>query len=232
MTGMFPVIILAGGLATRLRPLTESIPKALILVNQIPFVSLQLKRLKAQNIKHIIFCLGYKGEMIEAYLKNQNNKNLKIEFFYDGDVLLGTAGAIRKIYHKLSPYFFVMYGDSYLLCSFLSVQKAFIKSQKKGLMTIYKNSNRWDKSNIAYEKGKILSYDKEKQTPKMHHIDYGLSVFSKEAFKHLPLDHSFDLATLYKDLIQSDHLAAYETKKRFYEIGSFSGIEELSNHMR
>ncbi len=231
MSDMFPIIILAGGLATRLRPLTESIPKAMILIHQVPFVSLQLEMLKKQNIKQMIFCLGYKGEMIEKYLKKQNDQDLKIEFFYDGTPLLGTAGSIRKIYHKLSSHFFVMYGDSYLLCNFLSVQNAFIKSQKKGLMTIYRNSNQWDTSNIAYEKGKILSYEKGKKSSNLRYIDYGLSVFSKEAFKDLPLDKPLDLGTLYKNLIRSNHLAAYETKKRFYEIGSFSGIKEFSKSM-
>jgi NDP-sugar pyrophosphorylase family protein len=61
----------------------------------------------------------------------------------------------------------------------------------------------------------------------MRHIDYGLGVFQKKALEIAPGDQPWDLARLYQDLLGKRELAAYEVKERFYEIGSFSGLEEL-----
>lgn len=228
---LFSVVILAGGLATRLRPLTETIPKSLIAVNDEPFIAHQLRLLRKNNIQHVVMCIGYLGKMIVDFVGDGSQFGLHVTYSYDGDVLLGTAGAIKKALHLLSENFFVLYGDSYLPCDYAAPQTTFIQSHKQALMTVFKNHGAWDKSNIEFSNGEIHVYDKKHQTPQMQYIDYGLGLFNKQAFDRVPENQNVDLATLYQTLLNDRQLAAHEVLTRFYEIGSFAGINELGYYL-
>ena len=228
---LFPVAILAGGLATRLRPITETIPKALIDIQGEPFIAHQLRLLSARGIQRAVICAGYLGEKIQDAVGTGSRFGLQVEFSFDGPRLLGTAGAIKKAIHLLGDYFFVLYGDSYLPCNYREVQKAFAESGRLALMALFHNDGRWDKSNVEFREGNIFVYDKKRQTPGMHHIDYGLGVFRGTCFDSIPDDQSSDLAALYQHLLQQGELAACEVRERFYEIGSFWGIEELRRYV-
>ncbi|MBV9173125.1 MAG: NTP transferase domain-containing protein [Chloroflexi bacterium] len=224
--GLLPVAILAGGLATRLYPLTETVPKALIDVAGEPFIVHQLRLLRANHVEHVVLCVGYLGEMIESALASQTF-GLDVEFSYDGPRLLGTGGALKKALPLLGNNFFVLYGDSYLTCNFAQVQQTFFESGRKALMAVFRNDGHWDTSNVEFADGNIVAYDKTKRTPRMHHIDYGLGVFRKSAFDDVPACEQYDLAHLYASLHAQRELAAYEVTDRFYEIGSQAGLSEL-----
>jgi MurNAc alpha-1-phosphate uridylyltransferase len=229
---LFPVIILAGGLATRLRPLTESIPKSLIAINGEPFIAHQLRLLAKNKINKVILCVGFLGEKIEAYVKNGADFGLEVSYVQDGNPLLGTGGAIKKALPLAGNAFFVLYGDSYLMCDYQAIQHAFIHSQKKGLMTVFKNHGLWDTSNIEYQDGEVMAYDKKNRTDKMHYIDYGLGILTPDAFDRVPADTFYDLAHIYQALLSNRQLAAYEVEQRFYEIGSQAGIAELNQKIQ
>ena len=224
---MFPAAILAGGLATRLRPITETIPKALVEVQGEPFIAHQLRLLRSKGLRRIVLCVGYRGEMIQEFAGTGAEYGVQVEFSYDGPRLLGTAGALKKALPLLGEAFFVLYGDSYLPCDYQQVQNSFRENGRLGMMTVFRNLGQWDRSNVEYENGRILVYDKRNQTARMRHIDYGLGVFSREAFDTVPADRPCDLAELYQDLLQRGELASFEMKERFYEIGSLAGLEEL-----
>lgn len=230
-TNMLPIVILAGGLATRLRPLTETIPKSLVDVNGEPFIAHQLRLLAAHNIKKVTLCLGYLGEMVKDIIQDGSQFGLHIDYVFDGPTLLGTAGAIKRALPSLDDHFFVLYGDSYLPCDYAAVQNTFLNSGKTALMTVFRNQGLWDKSNVDYSNGEILIYDKQLQTENMHHIDYGLGVFHKSAFDQVPENQVYDLAVLYQTLLHDRQLAAFEVNKRFYEVGSFAGITELGYYL-
>jgi NDP-sugar pyrophosphorylase family protein len=223
---MLPVAILAGGLATRLRPLTETIPKALIEVNGEPFVAHQLRLLRANQIERVVICAGYLGEMIQEAVGYGEQFGLQIEFSFDGPQLLGTAGAIKKALPVLGGSCFVIYGDAYLPCDYRAVQTTFEQSNQPALMTVFHNQGRWDTSNVEFVAGRILVYDKHNRTSRMQYIDYGLGIFDPSAFNIVPDDQPYDLAKLYQQLLQQGQLAAYEVEQRFYEVGSFAGLEE------
>jgi NDP-sugar pyrophosphorylase family protein len=229
---MFPVAILAGGLATRLRPTTETIPKALIEVSGEPFLAHQLRLLNRSGIERAVLCIGYRGEQIQQAAGDGSQFGVHLEYSYDGPRLLGTAGALRQALRMLGESFFVLYGDSYLPCDYRAVEQTFLDSGKLGLMTIFHNEGKWDTSNVEFSGGRLLAYDKGARTPRMHHIDYGLGVFRSAAFAALPDGESYDLATLYRDLLVRDELAAHEVSERFYEVGSFVGIRELEEFLR
>jgi N-acetyl-alpha-D-muramate 1-phosphate uridylyltransferase len=229
---MLPVAILAGGLATRLRPLTETIPKSLVEINGEPFLWHQLRLLRANGIESVVLCLGYLGEMVRESVGDGAAFGLHIEYSFDGPVLLGTAGALKRALPLLGDAFFVLYGDSYLPCDWAAVGRTFSESGKAGLMTVFRNHDRWDTSNVEFEGGRIVAYNKKLRTPRMQYIDYGLGVLRPDAFDRVPDGEAADLAALYQQLLGEGELAAFEVPGRFYEIGSFDGIQELSRYLR
>jgi NDP-sugar pyrophosphorylase family protein len=221
---MLPVAILAGGLATRLGTLTEKVPKSLISIEGEPFVAHQLRLLRRSGIQHVILCVGHLGEMIEAAIGDGGGFGIKVEYSYDGAALLGTAGAIRTAMPKLGENFFVLYGDSYLLCDYAAIEQEFLRHGKLGLMSVFRNDGQWDTSNVEFEDGRILAYSKQDRTARMRYIDYGLGVFRAEAFSRTQ---ARDLADVYAGLLKTGELAAVEVHERFYEIGSTAGLEEM-----
>jgi len=224
---MFPVIILAGGLATRLHPITEKFPKSMIEVAGKPFIDHQLNLLKTKGIKEVILCLGYLGEIIEEYVKDGSAYCINVSYSYDGDKLLGTGGAIKNIGDRLPDNFFVLYGDSYLDVDYLVIENSYCSSYKKALMTVYNNGGKWDSSNVVYNNNEIVYYSKKNKVDNMDYIDYGLGIFSKETFQTIKNEHVFDLADVYGKLIEERQLFGYEVYERFYEIGSIDGLNEL-----
>ena len=228
---MYPVVILAGGLATRLRPATGSAPKALIDVNGEPFIAHQLRLLASAGIDRVVILAGYLGHMIEDYVGGGGRFGVEARFSHDGERLLGTAGAVKKALPVAGPRFFVLYGDSYLECDYAGVQKAFGASGKAGLMTVYRNEGRYDTSNVEFVEGALRAYDKRARTPAMRHIDYGLGVFDAAAFADVPGGVPWDLARVYQDLLGRGQLAGYEVAQRFYEVGSPEGLAEFRRYM-
>jgi NDP-sugar pyrophosphorylase family protein len=228
---MFPVAILAGGVALRLRPLTQTIPKALIDVNGEPFIAHQLRLLRANGIERVIVCTGYLHEMIQSYIGDGGRFGLQVGFSFDGPRLVGTGGAIKNALPLLGDAFFVLYGDSYLSCDYRAVQDQFERRDRLAMMTVFRNDGRWDRSNVEFLDGQILAYDKQNQTLSMHYLDYGLGVFKRAAFESVPDGQQYDLATLYQDLLAHGELAAYETSRRFYEVGSLKGLEETRRYL-
>ncbi|MDB3879122.1 sugar phosphate nucleotidyltransferase [Amylibacter sp.] len=228
---MLPVAILAGGMAKRLMPITETIPKALVQIADKPFIEHQLMLIKDQGITDVVICTGHLGEQIRKKIGSGKRFGLHIDYSEDGKNLRGTGGAIKNALKLLGDHFFVLYGDSYLPINFQDVQSSYIQCSKSALMTILKNENRWDKSNVRFERGKILEYNKHKPNPKMLHIDYGLGILSSADLLGYPTDKSFDLAEVYHSLSLRNDLAGYETQNRFYEIGSHTGLYETEKYL-
>lgn len=229
---LMPAVILAGGLATRLRPLTERLPKALIEVAGHPFLWHQLELLKRRGIRRVVLLVGHLGETIQQRFQDGAELGIRIDYCFDGPVLLGTAGAIRQALPLLPDRFFVLYGDSYLPCDYAAVEAAFRNSGLPGLMTVYRNEGLYDSSNVEYDGGRILRYDKRHRTPAMHHIDYGLGAFHRSVFEAIPAGQARDLATVYQDLLDAGSLAAFEVHQRFYEIGSPEGLRDTAEFLK
>ena len=226
-----PVAILAGGLATRLRAITERIPKSLVEVAGRPFVEHQLALLQEHGLGDVILLVGHMGDMVRDALGDGSRYGLRLRYVFDGPQA-GTGGAVRRALAELGPEFFVLYGDSYLECDYAAIERKFRSSGKSGLMTVYRNEDRLDSSNVVYAEGRILRYDKQRRLPEMRHIDYGLGAFRASAFAGRSDGEAFDLVSVYQELLAKDDLAAYEVATRFYEIGSLSGLEETRAHLR
>jgi NDP-sugar pyrophosphorylase family protein len=227
-----PVAILAGGCATRLRPITEKIPKSLISVAGKPFLAHQLEWLRSRGLRHVVLCVGYLGEMIQRDFGDGSQFGVRLDYSFDGPKLLGTGGAIKHALPLLGEEFFILYGDSYLPIEYHPVAEFFQRSGKLGCMTVYRNEGRHDTSNVIFRNGQITVYDKKNRTPEMQHIDYGLSLFRNTAFGLFPAGKPFDLAEVMGKLVREKQLAGYEVHERFYEIGSPAGLAELETLLK
>lgn len=228
----FPVAILAGGMATRLRPITQNIPKLLVEVAGEPFFTHQIRLLKQAGLTHLVLCVGFLGEQIVELYGDGSRWGVKIEYVFDGPKLRGTGGALINALPRLGENFYVLYGDSYLPIDYTAVGEAFQSSGQLGLMTVFENQGRFDQSNVWFEGGEIKVYDKQNPSPQMHHIDYGLGVFRAAAFDGFSREVPVDLAEVQKALVARRQLAGYELKQRFYEIGSPAGLAELDTLLR
>jgi MurNAc alpha-1-phosphate uridylyltransferase len=226
-----PVAILAGGLASRLRPLTERVPKSLAEVGGQPFAVHQIELLRRHGLTDIMFLVGHLGEQICDTLGDGTRWGVRLRYIFDGARRLGTGGAIRRALRELDDPFFVLYGDSYLECDYASIETTFLASGKHGLMTVYRNEDLLDRSNVLYSEGRIIRYDKQRRTSEMRHIDYGLGALWKSAFVARAAEEAFDLVAVYQDLLANADLAGYEVPHRFYEIGSPEGLDETRTYL-
>lgn len=230
-------VVLAGGLGTRMRPATETIPKALIPVLGRPFADWQLEHLAAQGIERVTYNVGYRGDMVKAHVGDGERFGLKITWVDEGEHLRGTAGALRLALDEgaLDEVFFVLFGDSYLPLAMSDVEAAWRDSKQPALMTVLRNEGRWDSSNAIYKDGRVVLYDKARPQEKqaeMQWIDYGLSVLTRDVIAtRIASGATADLADLMKDLSIQGLLAGFETHQRFYEAGSPSGLQDLETYL-
>lgn len=232
-------VILAGGLGTRMHPVTETIPKALIPAAGIPFIDHQLRYLSRQGITQVVLSIGYRGEMIESYVGDGSRWHLDVAYVREGADLRGTGGALRLCADQgvLREKFFVLYGDAYLPIQFRPVWSIFGDFDEPALMTVFRNQGRWDRSNVRFTPGaaKVACYDKS-ASPELHktmeYLDYGLSILRRDLVQErVPQGQKMDLAKLFHDLSVEGRLLGFEVQERFYEVGSPQGLKDFEDYL-
>lgn len=220
------LVILCGGLATRLRPVTEKIPKSMIMFKGKPFLLHQLELVKKHNIHDVVLCVGYLADQIKDYFKTGKEIGMDIKYSEEKEPL-GTAGALKNAKLLLDKEFLVMNGDSYLMLDYTKIIQCFKKSNKLALMVIYKNYNNYEKSNVSINNDLVTSYNRMIQTPDMIYVDAGLYLFKREVLKLIPNNINIMLDDTFAKLIEQRELLAFETSQRFYEVGSVKGLKEF-----
>ncbi|MDP8980175.1 MAG: sugar phosphate nucleotidyltransferase [Acidobacteriota bacterium] len=222
-------VILAGGLGTRMWPLTETCPKTLLPVLGQPFAWHQMQWLASQGVGEVVYCIGHQGDQIKKYWATHPSPVPSLCFVDEGPSLRGTAGALKLAFDRgvLNETFLVLYGDSFLPIDFGPVWSAFQASGLPALMTVLRNDGRWDTSNVIYDGGHLLLYDKS-PNPEMRYIDYGLSAFRRDT---IASTEQRDLAAVFHNLSLHGQLAGYEVQRRFYEIGSPSGLRDFEEYL-
>ncbi len=220
-------VIFAGGLATRLGEVTRKIPKSMVTIAGRPFLEYQLEFLKENRIDDVVLCVGHLGEQIESYFGDGSKYGIRMRYSYEQGQLLGTGGALKNSAALLDDVFFTLYGDSYVSLDFPAVMSFFRKFDKLALMTIFKNYGRYDKSNIAVGGDLVRQYGSAGPEKELIYIDYGVSLFRKEALDMVPAGVPSALGDLFHQLIENKQLLAYEADQRFYQIGSHEGLQEF-----
>jgi MurNAc alpha-1-phosphate uridylyltransferase len=227
----WPIAILAGGLGTRLHPITLDLPKSLLLINGQPFIKWQLELLARRGVKSVVLCLGHQATEIVEFVGSGHEYGLSIEYSIEKN-RLGTGGALKNAEGVLGETFGVLYGDSYLPINYLEIFNEYQKTEKSVIMTIYENQNKYDFSNVLTQSDGSLYYSKKNRLPQMKYIDYGFSVLSCDALKAIPREAPSDLSDMLENLSRRGEVQGYEITERFYEIGSFQGIVELEEYLR
>jgi len=222
--------ILAGGLGTRLGSRVRETPKPLLDVAGEPFLVHQLRLLAAHGAHEVVLCVGYLGEQIASRIGDEHC-GIHVQYSFDTPELDGTLGAIRRALDLLGERFLVLYGDTYLQIDYAEVAHVWRKSDLPAVMSVLHNKGRWDTSNVRYQEGLVLAYDKHTPTPDMQWIDYGLGGLTVDALSAVDDDEN-DLAHLYQRLASLDRLCGYEATERFYEIGTPSGLTETDMFLR
>ena len=243
-----PVALLAGGMATRLGPIAQTLPKALVEVAGAPFIDHQLRLLYRNGIRRIVLCVGHLGQAVQAHCGDGTRYGMRLDYSFDGGILRGTGGAIRQAAPLLGnapdDLCWIMYGDSYMDIDYRAVLDAFLEragrdsavrlphtSSPLGLMTVLHNGDRWDKSNVVFRDGQLLVYDKQNRSPDMQHIDYGVTLLRRSAIDAIPADRPTDLALLYASLVRNRQMMGFEVTRRFYEIGTPAALEETRAYL-
>jgi MurNAc alpha-1-phosphate uridylyltransferase len=225
-----PVCILAGGRGTRLGERAREVPKPLLEVAGEPFLIHQLRLLRAHGVREAVICVGHRGELIEARL-GEECCGVHIAYSYDSPGLDGTLGAIRRALELLPERFLVLCGDTYLRIDYAAAERAWRASGLPALMVVLRNEGRWDTSNVRYENGRVLVYDKHAPAPDMVWIDYGLGGLTAGALDRVPASER-KLANLYAALARRGKLCGHPASERFYEIGTPAALAETDAFLR
>jgi NDP-sugar pyrophosphorylase family protein len=227
-------VILAGGLGTRMRPLTARVPKTLLPVGDTPFAHYQLSWLACHGVTEVVYSVGFLGGLVRDYVGDGRRWGLTTRYVEDGAEPAGTGGALRRAYDAgvLRDWFLVLYGDSFLPLDCRRLAAAFLAQARPALMTVFRNESRFDAGNARYADGIVQLYQKarpgEPVLLEMPYIDYGLSVLRAEVVgERVAAAGQQDLADLYHWLSLEGMLAGLEVHERFYEIGSPEGLRDF-----
>jgi NDP-sugar pyrophosphorylase family protein len=230
------IVVLGGGLGTRMEAVAGGLPKSLIRILGEPFVHHQLRLLASQGVREVVYVIGFRGEQIRSDVGDGGRFGLNVSYVDEGDQLHGTGGALRFAYETgwLDDVFGVVYGDSYLPVDLRPVLVAFDSSGCPALMTVIRNDDRWDRSNAVYRHGRVTKYDKRTHArdPQMRWIDFGLSVLRREVIEWIPSGGAVcDLGDVFHKLSLRGDLAGYEVGTRFFEVGSPEGVAALETYL-
>ena len=226
-------VVLAGGLATRMRPHTLTVPKSLLEVAGRPFVDWQLERLAASGLRDVVMCVAHLGEQIRAHVGDGGRFGVRVAWSEDGGKLLGTAGALRGALHLLAERFVVTYGDSYLPFDYAEPLRTLAAHDDcDGVMSVFKNDGKWDASNVVTDGIWVMRYEKGCRETAFDHIDYGATALRRELIAALPSGEPRGLDALQEELARRKRLRACVARARFFEIGSPEGLAELDRHLR
>jgi N-acetyl-alpha-D-muramate 1-phosphate uridylyltransferase len=226
------IVVLAGGLATRMRPETEQIPKSLLMVNGRPFVDWQLDRFAASGARSVVMCVGHLGEEIETHVRRALDRGLMVAYSYDGEQLIGTGGALRRALARLEPELTVTYGDSYLPFDYAApLADLRAHPEADATMSVYRNRGAFGASNVALDGDWVARYEKGGQGAELDCIDYGAIALRRSVLEDIADGAVWDLSALWNKLARKRKLRAFVAPERFYEIGSPEGRRDLEQHL-
>jgi NDP-sugar pyrophosphorylase family protein len=224
--------VIAGGLATRLHPITKMIPKSMAEVAGEPFVAHQLRLLARKGARDVVMLVGHLGEQIEAFVGDGGDFGLNVSYSYDGETLQGTGGAVLKALDQLGDPFLITYGDSYLDVDYTAIADAFHAANKPALLTVFRNDENFDTSNVVFDPPDVIKYSKAELLPEMLYIDYGILMLTQGVFAAREPGEVFDLADIIEELAAQGRLIGHEVHQRYFEIGSPKGLAMAEQYLQ
>jgi len=225
-------VFMAGGLGTRLRPITLDTPKPMIRVNGRPFLEHQISFLKKQGIKEFLLCVGYLHEKVVEHFGDGRGLGVGIQYSVE-DKPLGTGGALKNAENKIEQVFMVLNADTYLPIDYPKLVGFYRKKKKKAVMVLYDNHEKLMVNNARLGgDGLVQAYNKE-SSEGMTHVDAGTYLFNKRVLSLIPAGREVSLETeVLPKLIEGKELAGYVTGQRFYDMGTPERLRETEEVLR
>ena len=234
------IIVVAGGLATRLKPIAEKIPKCLIDINGTPLVERQLMYFKRNGFKDFIFCVAHLAEKVEEYFGDGSKCGINIEYVKDN--LMGTAGAVKLAEDLVDDDFIVYFADILTSIDFNKLVLEHKKNNALGTVCLrplpegYKSS-----SVITLDPNKRIksflekpSMEEIEKITEQKYINSSTYVFKKDIFKFIPEDEKYDFGKqLFPNLVKrGENLFGYPTTEFFREIGRMEKYEKFMQEFK
>jgi len=214
-------VILAGGLGTRLRPITHTIPKPMIEAGSRPFLHHMIELMRDNGIIDIILLVGHLYEQIEKYFGQGQRYSVNIDYSIE-EKLLGTGGAVINAREKLQSEFMVLNGDTYLPIDYRRLIRRWqeVRDNSDAIVVLYDNHHPLGPPNVAARKDRITAYNKT-DSAGMQYIDAGVQIFKRNVFDRFSVKKVISLENeIFPELIDRDRLAAYITETPFYDMGT------------
>lgn len=224
MISVYQAVILAGGVGARLRPLTYTTPKPMILVNNRPYLEYLIELLKQNGISEIVLLLGYLSEKIVDHFGDGSNFGINIKYSI-GDVSFETGKRIKDAESLIKDHFLLMYCDNYWPLNLQRLIDLHDKNQTSATVTVYTNKDSMTRNNIYVDKdGYVVKYDKTRTDKNLNGVEIGFFIIDKEIMGLMPNNNfSFEKEIL-PQLIEKRLLSGYLTDHRYYSIGSLERI--------
>jgi NDP-sugar pyrophosphorylase family protein len=220
-------LIMAGGMGTRLRPLTYAIPKPLLPVGRKPILEFIIKQLRDSGFFEIYITVEYKSDLIKAYFRDGANLDVQITYI-DESGPSGTAGTIKNMEGITNEPFIAMNGDLLTRLNFMNMYNAHIKSDAELTVGVKEYKYKFPYGLISIENGKITDISEKPELSFC--INAGIYVFTPSALNVIPRGQFFDMPEAIKALLcQGRAVEHYEIKEYWRDIGQMEDYQEVVN---
>jgi D-glycero-D-manno-heptose 1,7-bisphosphate phosphatase len=214
-------VILAGGRGTRLQPITNTRPKAMVGFHGKPFLEHLIERLRDEGIERVLLLLGYLPEVIQDHFEDGSRLGVEIEYSVTGPDDL-TVHRMRVAEPLLDDTFLLLYCDNYWPLQLGRLWARFEEAGAPALVTVYSNRDGYTRDSVIVDgEGFVTVYDRGRTTPGLSGVEIGYAILTRPVLDLMPRDHDelFE-AAVYPPLATERKLAAYVTDHRYYSVGS------------
>ncbi|OCW56984.1 hypothetical protein AWJ14_07465 [Hoeflea olei] len=225
-THLNEVVIMAGGLGTRLRPLTEKVPKPLISVGGRPLIDTIVDRLVAQGLSNITLCVNYLGHMLEEHLGDGSRYGARFTYVRE-DKRMGTAGALSLLKQRPGAPFFVMNGDILTSVDLLAMRDFHQENRSVATMAVNNFSYEVPFGVVEVSDRRITGLSEKPQYNFL--VNAGIYLFEPEVLDHVPFDQFFDMNSFFDRLIELDKpIVAFPVREHWLDIGRPDDLERAN----
>jgi NDP-sugar pyrophosphorylase family protein len=226
------IVVLAGGLVTRVQPDAEQVPASLLMVQGRPLVDWQLDRFAASGARSVVLCVDQLGEQIETHVKRGLDRGLAVGYSYAGAEQVGTGGALRRAFARLEDAFVLTYGDRYLPFDYAApLQDLRAHPETVATMSVYRNRDQRSQSHVALDGDWVTKYERGAAEPELDCLDYGAIALRRSALEGIEEGAVWGVEALFRKLARQRRLRAFVAPERFYEVGSPDGKRDLERYL-
>ena len=225
-------VVLAGGLGTRLRPLTNDLPKPMIAFHGRPFLEHLIVMLRDAGIQRVLLLVGYRAEKIVDHFGDGSRFGLPIAYSF-GPVDNETGTRLRRAKPQIDPFFLLLYCDNVWPFDLGRLTSEYRRQRRRAVTTVYANDDNWTCHNLRVgPDGGVTQYDRSRSEPGLHGVDIGFGLFDRSVLDLLPVEDNVSFeATVYPKLIAAGDLGALETQHRYYSVGSLERLPETEEFL-